>query len=152
MKDLDLEQGLVTVRASKGDKDRTTLLPGCLCSPLKSHLERVKVFHGRELAEGHGDVEMPYALQVKYPKAAWEWCWQYVFPAAGYSTDPRSGAVRRHHVGEEVLQRTNAASGNPFRNHKACGCAYPAPLLRNTHADARRKHPGGAGIPRAQQH
>ena len=105
VKDLDLEQGLLTVRASKGDKDRTTLLPGCLVGPLKAHLERVKALHGRELAEGHGDVEMPYALQVKYPKAAWEWCWQYVFPAAGYSTDPRSGVVRRHHLGEEVLQR-----------------------------------------------
>jgi integrase len=46
-----------------------------------------------------------YALHTKYPKAAWEWGWQYVFPAAGYSVDPRSGAVRRHHVGEEVLQR-----------------------------------------------
>lgn len=105
VKDLDLEQGLVTVRASKGDKDRTTLLPGCLIGPLKAHLERVKELHNRELLEGHGDVEMPYALHVKYPKAAWEWCWQYVFPASGYSTDPRSGAVRRHHVGEEVLQR-----------------------------------------------
>ncbi|MFA7230784.1 MAG: integron integrase [Victivallaceae bacterium] len=105
VKDIDLEQELLTVRASKGDKDRTTLLPGCLVVPLKAHLERVKALHDRELSEGHGDVEMPYALQVKYPRAAWEWCWQYVFPAAGYSTDPRSGAVRRHHVGEEVLQR-----------------------------------------------
>lgn len=105
VKDFDLEQGLVTVRASKGDKDRTTLLPGCLSGPLKAHLECVKALHERELAAGHGDVELPYALQAKYPKAAWEWCWQYVFPAAGYSTDPRSGAVRRHHIGEEVLQR-----------------------------------------------
>ncbi len=103
--DLDFEQGLLTVRAGKGDKDRTTLLPACLTAPLKAHLERVKALHGSELAAGHGDVELPYALQNKYPKAAWEWGWQYVFPAAGLSTDPRSGAVRRHHVGEEVLQR-----------------------------------------------
>jgi integron integrase len=105
VKDLDFEQTLVMVRASKGDKDRTTLLPGCMVAPLKVHLERVKALHEKELAAGHGDVELPYALEVKYPKAAWEWRWQYVFPAAGYSTDPRSGAVRRHHVGEEVLQR-----------------------------------------------
>jgi integron integrase len=104
VKDLDFERGLVSVRA-KGDKDRTTLLPGCLAGPLRAHLEGVRALHEQELAAGHGDVELPYALQVKYPRAAWEWCWQYVFPAAGYSTDPRSGAVRRHHVGEEVLQR-----------------------------------------------
>lgn len=105
VKDMDFEQGLLTVRASKGDKDRTTLLPACLTVPLKKHLERVKALHAKELADGHGDVELPYALQNKYPKAAWEWGWQYVFPAAGLSSDPRSGAVRRHHVGEEVLQR-----------------------------------------------
>jgi integron integrase len=105
VKDLDFEQELVTVRASKGDKDRTTLLPRSLVGPLRAHLERVKALHDRELAAGHGDVELPYALQAKYPKAAWEWPWQYVFPAAGYSVDPRSGAVRRHHAGEEVLQR-----------------------------------------------
>jgi len=105
VQDLDFEQGLLSVRASKGDKDRTTLLPACLQSPLKAHLERVKKLHERELSEGRGDVELPYALQNKYPKAAWEWGWQYVFPAAGLSVDPRSGAVRRHHVGEEVLQR-----------------------------------------------
>ena len=105
VKDLDFEQGLLTVRAGKGDKDRTTLLPACLATPLKAHLERVKALHVKELAAGHGDVELPYALQNKYPKAAWEWGWQYVFPAAGLSVDPRSGAVRRHHVGDEVLQR-----------------------------------------------
>jgi hypothetical protein len=58
----------------------------------------------KELAEGGGDVELPYALAAKYPKAAWEWSWQYVFPAKDKSVDPRSGAVRRHHVDEQVLQ------------------------------------------------
>jgi integron integrase len=105
VKDLDFDQELLTVRASKGDKDRTTLLPSSLVEPLKGHLERVKALHERDLADGHGDVELPYALEAKYPKAAWEWAWQYVFPAAGYSADPRSGVVRRHHAGEEVLQR-----------------------------------------------
>ena len=58
VKDLDFDQGLVTVRASKGDKDRTTLLPSCLVAALKAHLERVKALHDRELAAGHGDVEL----------------------------------------------------------------------------------------------
>jgi integrase len=63
------------------------------------------MLHDKELAEGGGDVELPYALAAKYPKAAWEWGWQYVFPAKDKSVDPRSGAVRRHHVDEQVLQR-----------------------------------------------
>ena len=105
VKDLDFDQGLLFVRGGKGDKDRTTLFPKCLFEPLRDHLGRVKMLHDKELAEGGGDVELPYALAAKYPKAAWEWSWQYVFPAKDKSVDPRSGAVRRHHVDEQVLQR-----------------------------------------------
>ena len=105
VKDLDFDQGLLFVRGGKGDKDRTTLFPKCLFEPLREHLTRVKTLHDKELAEGGGDVELPYALAAKYPKAAWEWGWQYVFPAKDKSVDPRSGAVRRHHVDEQVLQR-----------------------------------------------
>jgi integron integrase len=105
VKDLDFGSGLVLVREGKGDKDRSTLLSSCLLAPLKAHLERVKALHDKELAEGHGDVELPYALATKYPKAAYEWGWQYVFPARDRSVDPRSGAVRRHHVDAQVLQR-----------------------------------------------
>jgi len=105
VKDLDFDQGLLFVRGGKGDKDRTTLFPKCLFEPLRDHLVRVKMLHDKELAEGGGDVELPYALAAKYPKAAWEWSWQYVFPAKDKSVDPRSGAVRRHHVDEQVLQR-----------------------------------------------
>jgi hypothetical protein len=65
---------LIFVRG-KGDKDRSTLLAKALSMPLQAHLARVKVLHDNELAEGHGDVELPYALANKYPKAAWEWGW-----------------------------------------------------------------------------
>ena len=105
VQDLDFAQGLLYVRAGKGDKDRTTLFPKCLFGPLREHLARVKTLHEKELAEGGGDVELPYALARKYPKAEREWAWQYVFPAKDKSVDPRSGAVRRHHVDEQVLQR-----------------------------------------------
>lgn len=105
VKDLDFDQGILYVRRGKGDKDRNTLLPRCLHAQLQAHLARIKEIHDKELAEGHGDVELPYELATKYPKAAWQWAWQYVFPAKERSVDPRSGAVRRHHVGEVVLQR-----------------------------------------------
>jgi len=105
VKDLDFEQSLVFVRAAKGDKDRSTLLPRSLHESLRAHLERVKKRHDEDLAAGHGAVYLPFALATKYPNAAREWAWQYVFPAADLSVDPRSGVVRRHHVGDVVLQR-----------------------------------------------
>ena len=105
VKDLDFDHGILYVRRGKGDKDRSTLLPNCLLGSLKTHLARIQEIHNKELSEGHGDVELPFELAAKYPKAAWEWAWQYVFPAKDRSVDPRSGAVRRHHIGEDVPQR-----------------------------------------------
>jgi integrase len=68
-------------------------------------VKRVKLLHEQDLAAGQGRVYLPYALSQKYPAADREWGWQYVFPAAGFSHDPRWGIVRRHHVGEQGLQR-----------------------------------------------
>ena len=105
VKDIDYDSRLVIVRSGKGDKDRSTLLSRRVVEPLKAHLVKVRELHGKDLALGRGDVFLPGALDVKYPNAGRDWCWQYVFPSAGLSTDPRSGKVRRHHIGEVVLQR-----------------------------------------------
>lgn len=105
VKDLDFDNRLVFVRGGKGDKDRSTLLPRSLVEPLRAHLAKVKTLHDRDLAAGNGEAALPGALERKYPNAGREWPWQYVFPAAGFSSDPRSGKVRRHHIGEAVLQR-----------------------------------------------
>jgi integron integrase len=104
VKDLDFGYSQVVVRDGKGQKDRVTVLPENLKEPLKRHLEKVKALHEQDLKEGFGEVYLPFALQNKYPKASREWAWQYVFPAARRSKDPRSGAIRRHHVDETVLQ------------------------------------------------
>lgn len=105
VKDLDFDNLLVFVRDGKGNKDRSTLLSGKIVEPLKTHLEKVKKLHEEDLAKGHGEVYLPHALDVKYPNAAREWAWQYVFPAKNLAVDPRSGKVRRHHIGDVVLQR-----------------------------------------------
>ena len=105
VRDVDFHYRQITVRNGKGNKDRVTVLPGLLFEPLKAHLVRVKALHEKDLAEGFGHVYLPYALARKYPSAEREWGWQYVFPASTRSTDPRSGAVRRHHVFEQNLQR-----------------------------------------------
>ena len=104
VKDIDFGYEQITVRDGKGLRERITLLPGQLKRPLHDHLERVRQIHRRDLAQGRGAVYLPFALKRKYPKAARDWRWQWVFPASKCSVDPRSGEVRRHHVHEKNLQ------------------------------------------------
>ena len=105
VKDVDFDHGQILIRNSKGKKDRITMLPRSLILPLQQQITRTKLAHDRELLDGYGEVELPDALARKYPNAQREWGWQYVFPAAHRSRDPRSGAVRRHHLSEDRIQR-----------------------------------------------
>lgn len=105
IKDVDFKRHEILIRDGKGMKDRITMLPRSMVQPLRQHLAVVQAIHRAELEQARGDVWLPFALARKYPKAPWEWGWQYVFPAAGLSVDPRSGAVRRHHLDEKRIQR-----------------------------------------------
>jgi integron integrase len=105
VKDVDFARGQITVRDGKGSKDRVTMLPSAIREPLLDHLGRVRELHRADLAVGFGAVLMPYALDRKYPGAAKEWGWQWVFPAASLGRDPRSRELRRHHVHESVIQK-----------------------------------------------
>lgn len=122
VKDPDFERLQLTVCEGKGDKDRITLLPEAAVEPLKRHLEYVRQEHERALREGYGGVELPYALARKYPHADRAWAWQYVFPAAQPSTDPRSGARRRHHLDPSYLQKAVAAAIRKLDIRKHAGC------------------------------
>lgn len=95
----------LTVRAGKGDKDRFTTFPALLTPLLQNHLARVKTLHQKDLSLGYGEVYLPHALVRKYPKAAQDWGWQYVFPARTLSVDPRSGLTRRHHLDPSVVNK-----------------------------------------------
>lgn len=105
VKDVEFTRREIIVRDGKGAKDRVTMLPARLIEPLRFHLERVKALHADDLDAEYGEVYLPYALARKYPMAAREWGWQYVFPSTKLSVDPRSGTVRRHHADEKNLQR-----------------------------------------------
>jgi integron integrase len=106
VKDISFEQMTITLQGdTKSNRGRVTLLPQSIIPALKLHLAKVKAQHNQDLASGYGEVELPYALANKYPREAYAWHWQYIFPASDYSTDPRSGHVRRHHVFETSLQR-----------------------------------------------
>lgn len=118
IKDVDFEHLSITLRDTKSNKDRVTLLPESVVSALKLHLQKVKAQHQEDLANGYGEVELPYALAKKYPSEAYAWHWQYVFPAAGFSTDPRSGAYRRHHIFETSLQKAVRAAARKAKINK----------------------------------
>ena len=105
IKDVDFERGEILVRDGKGAKDRVTMLPASVIPALREHVERARELHRQDLAAGHGEVHLPYALDRKYPSAGREWMWQYVFPSASLSIDPRTGVVRRHHVQDQSVQR-----------------------------------------------
>jgi integron integrase len=103
----DIDYGLkqLTVRSGKGEKDRFTTFPVSIIPLLKNHLAKVQSIHQQDLAQGHGEVYMPYALERKYRSSGREWGWQYVFPSRTLSVDPRSGIVRRHHVDPSVINK-----------------------------------------------
>ncbi|HVK09560.1 MAG TPA: integron integrase [Gemmataceae bacterium] len=105
MKDIDLDRHEVVVRAAKGDKDRRPMLPKSVVPRLMGHLVEVRRLHDADLAAGYGRVDLPHALARKHPEADRECFWQYVFPAGKLSTDPRTGAVRRHHRHESAFTR-----------------------------------------------
>lgn len=127
VQDVDVKRCEILIRDGKGFKDRVTMLPVSLVAPLQAHLVKVRELHQSDTQQGFGAVYMPYALERKYPNAAKEWIWQYVFPAAKLSTDPRTQVVRRHHVQEQAIQRavkqavrdadlTKAATPHTFRH------------------------------------
>lgn len=122
IKDLDFDHRAVFVRGGKGGKDRVVTLPDELILPLKRHLQTVRLFHEKDLADGHGEVHLPYALARKNPGAGRQWAWQYVFPAGRRSTDPRTDIVRRHHIDESAVQRAVKAAVRKAGIEKPASC------------------------------
>lgn len=121
VKDVDFGSRTITLRDTKSSRDRVTCLPESVVPALMLHLQKVKAQHTIDLAEGRGEVELPHALDRKYPNAPFDWAWQYVFPAAGFSRDPRSGHVRRHHVYETSLQKAVKRAARLADIHKPVG-------------------------------
>jgi integron integrase len=122
VKELDFANSRLHVRDGKGGTDRTTVLSERLQAPLRRHLKKVKAQHEADCADGVGGVYLPDALAEKYPNAATEWRWQYVFPSTQLSEDPRSGAVRRHHRSDSAVQRAvkQAADAADIEKHATC--------------------------------
>jgi len=122
VQDLDFERNLIYVRSAKGNKDRTTLFPRSIQLEMRRQLEKVKRSHNEDLAQGYGGVYLPEDLARKYPHAARELRWQYMFPAKKRSVDPRTGVERRHHVLESGLQKAVKVAVDRAGITKRVGC------------------------------
>jgi integron integrase len=122
VKDLDFERQELTVRNGKGGKDRMTMLPQSLVIQLRGHLQDVHRLHQSDLAAGWGKVAMPYALERKYPNAARQWAWQWVFPQQKRWHDPESGTQGRHHMDPSVVQKAVKLALAKAGVTKAAGC------------------------------
>ncbi len=136
VKDVDVSYHQITVRDGKGAQDRVTMLPERLNEALQAHVRTIQQLHQRDLEDGFGRVYVPDALARKYPNASREWAWQYIFPAARRTRDPRSGMMRRHHVMPLVLQRAVKAAVRQTGMAKAASChsfrpSFATHLLEN---------------------
>ena len=120
VKDLQLERGELIVREAKGGKDRVTMLPATLEGPLRAHLGRLHDWYEVERRQQRPGVSLPFALDRKYPHAALQWGWQYLFPSAELHKDPHNGRLVRHHLHEKALQRAVASAV------RAAGITQPA--------------------------
>ena len=122
VKDVDFSSNQIVVRSGKGNKDRVTMLPTSVKEPLRGHLEWVRRQYQRDVQAGYGGVSLPYALERKYPHAAREWGWQWVFPASRLYTDRQSGTKKRHHLHESVLQRAVKEAARKAGISKPASC------------------------------
>ncbi len=145
VKDVDFGYGQILVRDGKGQKDRVVPLPARLVEPLHAHLDKVQVLHRDDLARGAGAVFLPDALERKYPNAACEWGWQYVFPSGRLSVDPRGGMGRRHHLHESSLQKAVHAAA------RAAGIEKPVSCHALRHSFATHVLEGGYDIRTVQE-
>jgi len=105
IQDVDFARNEVTVRDGKGAKDRVTMLPASVKMPLQKHLQTAKQIHEKDLTDGWGRVQMPYALDRKYPNASADWRWQWVFPQESRWRNRETGEQGRHHVHEGPLSK-----------------------------------------------
>jgi integron integrase len=120
--DLDLQRYQLTVRHGKGGKDRVVMLPRSLAPDLERHLAQRRLDHDRDLADGKAYAPLPFALARKFPRAAQEFGWQFVFAARRCSGDPKTGNIGRYHINPGLLARAVVAAARRVQLNRRVGC------------------------------
>jgi integron integrase len=122
VQDIDFSGNQIMIRSGKGDKDRLTMLPENLKKPLSDHLHKVKQIHQKDIQDGFGYVELPNALEKKYPNAEKEWRWQFVFPQENRWIDKQTKKQGRHHIDESIIQKAVkvAVTKSGIAKHATC--------------------------------
>ena len=105
IKDVDFDRRVIIVREAKGGKDRVVMMPQSLLAALRIQVQTARAQWDADRQAQRGGVEVPHALEAKYPKVGYTWGWFWLFPSPTFSIDPRSGAERRHHLYEDRVQR-----------------------------------------------
>ncbi len=119
--DLDFDNGIITVRKGKGDKDRTTVLPKKLLPRLKEHITAIEEVHYDDLKKGYGNIGLPDRLAEKYPNAASEFKWQYFFPADRRIFDQKINKYVRFHLHPSSIQKAVKRAVDKTKINKKVG-------------------------------
>lgn len=145
VQDIDFNRNEITVRNGKGAKDRITMLPSVIKAPLQQHLAKVKVIHQKDMRDGWGKVALPNAIGRKYPHAATEWGWQWVFPQIRRWRNPQTGEQGRHHIDESLVQKAVTQAV------RQCGLTKPASCHTFRHSFATHLLAAGYDIRTVQE-
>lgn len=140
VKDVDFDRKVIIVRDGEGGKDRVVMLPQSLVAALKDQFAQSHALWAQDRAIQLPGVEMPFALDAKYPKAGQTWSWHWVFAQATLSTDPRSKTVRRHHADDQTFSTCFQAGGAIGIDFEASHTAYLAPLVCHPFAASGHRH------------
>lgn len=122
VQDLDFHYNHIQVRAGKGDKDRITIMPQRCKTQLTQQIRKVKLLHEKDIRQGFPNTLLPKALSIKYPNAASELKWRYLFPSPKRAKDPISGLVHRYHISDTSVQRKvkKALRKSGINKHASC--------------------------------
>lgn len=122
IQDVDFGYQQIIIRNAKGNKERVVPLPVKIVDSLKGQIDEVRKQHEIDLQKGFGSVYMPAELVRKYGKSDKQWVWQYIFPSAKFSVDPKTHLVRRHHLHETTLQRAVRSTARKVNIAKRVTC------------------------------
>ena len=136
VQDIDFNRNAIQIHEGKGGKDRISMLPEALVTPLREHLERIKILHEQDIKEGWGAVYLPESLSKKFPHAAKEWRWQWVFPQKRRWHNPDDKTEGRFHMDASVMQRAvkDAMTAAGITKHASCHTfrhSFATQLLEN---------------------